>query len=81
MRGVNSVIGFGVLGIFAVALISYLSPLHGFCGEKSRPCRAMVSADPGALVEVIALGMVGLVIIMLVANGLFRLFRARPWEG
>lgn len=70
MRGVNSVIGFGVLGIFAVALISYLSPMNGFCGEKSLPCRGVVSADPGVVVEVIARGMVGLIMIMLIANGL-----------
>lgn len=81
MRGANSVLGFGVLGLFALILLSSLSGQHGWCGEKTRACRMMVDADPGSLVGVIALGVFGLIAIMLVANGLFRMVRYRRREG
>ena len=81
MRGANSVLGFGVVGLFALFLLSSLSGQHGWCGEKTRACRMMVDADPGSLVGVIALGIFGLVATMLVANILFGLLRYRRSEG
>ena len=81
MRGVNSVIGFAFFGLIALGFIWYLSPFNGFCGDKSLPCRRAVSADPGAVAGPIVLGIVGLITIMLIANGLFMLFRARRREG
>ena len=77
MRGLIPVLGFGVLGLFAFLLLSSVSYLHGFCGQKSIPCRMAVDADPGSLVGVIAIGLFGLVVTMLVANGLFWLLRYR----
>ena len=80
MRGAISVIGFGLLGLLVVAIAWSVNGQIGWCGEKG-PCGNASAADLGSLAGSIAIGIVGLLAIMLIANGLFRLLRSRRPQG
>ena len=80
MRGINSVVAFGAFGLLAIALAWYLNGQTGWCSDRGKLCNA-IATDSSHLVGVLALGLFGLVLTMLVANGLFRLLRYRRSEG
>jgi hypothetical protein len=87
MRGANAIYAFFVISVLTVAAAWDTRFRIGFqCGDKmgctgalQRPGNA--AADLGSLVALIAIGAVGLIALMLVANGLVRLSRIRRRKG
>jgi len=87
MRGTRAIVGFGLLGLIAVTLGWYFNrqPWFSWCGDKQGclppPGRLTAAAiDLGSLLGWIGVGIVGLLAIMLTANGLLRLRRNRRLE-
>jgi len=76
VRGLIPVIAFAVLGVLVLGMAWYVNGHIGWCPEKGQ-CDTILATDLGALAALIALGIVGLLAILLAADGLFRLLRAR----
>lgn len=84
MRGANRIISFGFLGLVAMAMAWHVNrqPWFNWCGDKQgclpRSVPTMAAAiDLDSLIALIGFGVVGLVAIVLLGNGLVRLSRSR----
>ena len=75
MRGGKFVVGFAALGMLVAAAALWLNGDEVWCGRGG--CGRGLLVDPAWVVGIVALGVVGLLAIMLIGNGLSAWLKSR----
>ena len=77
MRGGKFVVGFAALGMLVAVAALWLNGNDAWCRDAKRLCGQPLLVDPAWVVAITALGIIGLLAIMLICNGLGAWLKSR----